>query len=203
MRVLIACEYSGTVRNAFGKLGHTAISCDIIPGERYLFEDSFGVHVTRDVLEVMGPGYDLMIAHPPCTYLSFAGNRHWFNPGRAEKREAALKFFFALYNAPIERICIENPMGVPHKIIACSQIVDPSMFGDAIHKRTCLWLKNLPLLVPTDLVEVKSVFFGSGLKMSGIDRLAKGVGNGPARRKARSKFFPGMAAAMADQWGVL
>jgi len=145
MRVLVACEFSGIVRDAFAAKGHDAWSCDILPTEKP------GNHIQGDVLEILNDGWDLMIAHPPCTYLSYAATRWWNDPGRIWKRIDALTFFAKLWTAPIGKICIENPMGCASPTIAkYSQIVQPYYWGDAESKRTCLWLKNLPLLKHID-----------------------------------------------------
>ncbi len=141
MKVLIACEYSGTVRDAFTARGHDAWSCDLLPTE------SPGNHYQGSVFDIIRNGWDLMIAHPPCTYLSYAATKYWNTPGRANKRIEALKFFNRVINARIQKICIENPLGCADAIIRKhDQIIDPYYFGDAHKKRTCLWLKNLPPL---------------------------------------------------------
>ena len=194
MKVLIACEYSGVVRDAFTKLGHQAMSCDIIP------TDVEGWHYQGNVLDVIGGGWDLMIAHPPCTYISNAGARHLYpnrilNKDRYHKGMEAVEFFMALYNAPIKMIAIENP--TPSKIFGLpnsSQTIQPYQFGHPFQKRTCLWLKNLPLLTPTNIVEHRES--------------TKVVGNwfnagGKDRQKNRAKTFQGIADAMAAQWGEL
>lgn len=140
LRVLVACEYSGVVRDAFIARGHRAVSCDLIPTE------SPGPHMVGDVLEVLD-GWDLMIAHPPCTYMAYAGAANWHDPGRAEKREQAFNFFMALYNAPIPRVCIENPHGYPRKAFRQpDQEIHPYYFGEPQLKRTCLWLRGLSKL---------------------------------------------------------
>ena len=139
MRVLVACEFSGRVRDAFAKRGHYAMSCDLLPSE------TPGNHYQGDVFDVIGDGWDLMIGHPPCTYLSYAGIAHWNNPGRLEKRLDALQFFAALWSAPINRICLENPKGCASPTIAkYTQEIQPFYFGDRDFKTTWLWLKNLP-----------------------------------------------------------
>ena len=195
MKVLIACEESQIVCKTFRESGHEAFSCDIL--------DCSGGHpewhIKGDVLEQLDKGWDLMIAHPPCTYLSYAGTRHWDNPGRAEKREKAMKFFLALANAPIEKICIENPLGYPSKAFRkYDQIINPFQFGHPERKRTCLWLKNLPLLISTEIVEPE--------KPHSVDKTTghKRYFTDGKHRKAinRSKTFPKIAKAMAKQWGV-
>lgn len=185
MKVLIACEFSGTVRDAFRKQGHEAWSCDILPTEVP------GPHIQGDVLEILDQGWDLMIAHPPCTYLCFAGIR-WNinNPERQAQTEEALEFFLKLWNAPIPQICIENPVGViPRRSgIKWSQMVSPWMFSHPEEKKTCLWLKGLPPLLPTQIMEERE------------SRLWK-LPPSKDRWKKRSVTYPGIAEAMASQWG--
>ena len=153
MKVLIACEYSGAVRDAFIKQGHDAMSCDILP------TDVTGPHYQGDVFDVINDGWDLMIAHPPCTYLAVSGNRWLYNKDgskneeRWRNREAGLDFVRALMDAPIERIAVENPVSViSSEIRKPDQIIQPWQFGDEAQKTTCLWLKNLPKLKPTKIV---------------------------------------------------
>jgi len=193
MKVLVACEYSGIVRDAFAAKGHDAWSCDILPTE------SPGNHFQGDVLEHLDKGWDLMIAHPPCTYLSNAGARFLYPKGKLNEDRYKLglkakKFFMQLYNAPIDKICVENP--ISSKIFALpkySQIIQPYEYGHPIQKRTCLWLKNLPELKPTNII-----FKRQSTKIPG-NWFNKG---GKDRQKNRSKFFDGFAQAMADQWGT-
>jgi hypothetical protein len=199
LKVLIACEYSGTVRNAFAELGHDVTSCDLLPGEIYLFENPKGKHYQGNVFDIINNGWDLMIGHPPCTYLSYAATKYWNVPGRAEKREESIEFFKALWNAPIEHICLENPLGYAQTWRQYDQIINPWQFGEPYNKRTCLWLKNLPLLEPTDIVKPKEFYYTSGAKMACTDVVGKG--GGEKRRKNRSKFWKGIASAMAQQWG--
>ena len=191
MKVLVACEFSGIVRDAFIARGHDAVSCDLLQTERP------GPHIQGDVLSVLGDGWDLMIAHPPCTYLSYVGNRHWDNPGRAEKREKAAEFFMALWNAPIHKICIENPLGYMSRVFARpTQTIHPYYFGDPALKRTCLWLKNLPPLeyAHSIIPRPKPIYH---LKTNGkAIHWTEAVKGG----HVRSKFWPGIANAMADQW---
>ncbi len=195
MRVLIACEYSGTVREAFRKRGHDAMSCDIIPTEIP------GPHYEGDIFDVLYEDWDLMIAHPPCTYLSNAGARHLYptkgqlNLERFQKGLEAKDFFMQLWRVPhIDKVCVENPISSkvfqmpPH-----SQEIQPYEYGHPLSKRTRLWLRNLPPLMPTDIVEktenchgAKGTWYNKG----GLDR-----------QKRRAKFFQGWADAMADQWG--
>jgi hypothetical protein len=191
MKVLIACEYSGVVRDAFIKRGHDAWSCDLLP------TDSSGPHIQGDVLEILNQGWDLMIAHPPCTHLAVSGAR-WFKNKQVEQKEA-LDFVRALLNAPINKIALENPISIiSTEVRQPDQIVQPWMFGHEMTKSTCLWLKNLPLLVPTNIV-------GKGKKH--ITKSGKSIPewyNLPEtkdRWKKRSKTFEGFAKAMAEQWG--
>jgi len=193
MKVLIACEYSGTVRDAFTKKGHEAISCDIIPTE------SPGKHIQDDVLNHLYKDWDLIIAHPPCTYLSNAGARHLYpkgklNQSRYKKGLEAKKFFMCFYNLDC-KVAIENP--IPSTIFELpkyNQVVQPYEYGHPFQKKTCLWLKDLPKLKPT-----KIVFERESTKIPG-NWYNKG---GKERQKNRAKFFSGIAEAMADQWGSL
>jgi len=182
MRVLIACEFSGIVRDAFAAKGHEAVSCDLLPTE------SDGFHTEGDVLDILVDGYwDLMIAHPPCTYLAVSGAK-WFKD-RQKEQEEALRFIQALMDAPIDKICIENPIGViSTKIRKPDQIIQPWQFGHGETKATCLWLKNLPPLVPTDIVEGRE------------GRIHK-MPPSKDRGKLRSITYQGIANGMAEQWG--
>ena len=201
MKVLIACEYSGIVRDAFKACGHDAWSCDILPTE------SKGNHIQGDVLEVLDDGWDLMIGHPPCTYLSYAGTRHWNNEGRLENRLKALEFFGKLWLAPIGKICLENPKGCASPTIAkYSQEIQPYYFGDDALKTTWLWLKNLPKL----RYKLEEDLFSTKTGISKPEPLSIQE-NGKKRyfsdskircQKKRSKFWPGIARAMAEQWGM-
>jgi len=198
MRVLIACEYSGTVRDAFRARGHDAVSCDLLP------TDAPGPHHQGPVQDIISDSWDLMIAHPPCTYLSVSG-MHWTTRGLRDPQltEDALEFVRLLMGAPVPRIAIENPVSViSTRIRKPDQIVTPSQFGHDASKKTCLWLKGLPLLRPTQLVEPRII---GGRKRwgnqtdSGQNRLSPS----PDRWKIRSATYAGIAAAMADQWGSL
>jgi hypothetical protein len=203
MRVLVACEYSGIVRDAFIARGHDAMSCDLLDTERP------GPHYVGDVRDVLYDGWDLMIAHPPCTYLSYAGTRHWNTPGRISKRLDALEFFRMLWEAPIDKICLENPKGCASPVIAkYSQEIQPYYFGDSSIKTTWLWLKNLPLLVHvngeddlfdnnTHVNKPEPVYIDNGGKARHFTEAMKGTD----RAKDRAKTFQGIADAMADQWG--
>lgn len=196
MRVLVACEYSGAVRDAFRARDHDAMSCDLLP------TDVDGPHYQGDVFDVIGDGWDLMVAHPPCTYLSSSG-LHWNGrvEGRAAKTEDALAFVRALLDAPIPRIAVENPIGcIGTRIRKADQTIQPHQFGDDASKATCLWLKGLPHLTPTAHVPGRAVNGKprwANQTDSGQNRLAPSVD----RWKLRSATFPGIAAAMADQWG--
>ncbi len=204
-RVLVACEFSGTVRDAFAALGHDAWSCDILPSE------SPGNHIEGCVLSVLDQDWDLIVAHPPCTYLSYAGTRHWNNPGRAEKREDALAFFMKCYNAPARRVAVENPVGYANTVFRKpDQVIDPYFFGDRERKRTALWLRNLPPLIHVrsdDLISIAThcpppepkyfLYNGKAVHWCAAQSGAKD------RQKKRSRFWPGIANAMAQQWGAL
>lgn len=202
MKILIACEYSGAVRDAFIKQGHDVMSCDLLP------TDSSGPHYQGSVFDVINDGWDMMIAHPPCTYLAVSGNRWLYNKDKSrneerwKNREEGLDFVRALMNAPIEKIAIENPVScISSEIRKPDQIIQPWQFGDEAQKTTCLWLKNLPKLKPTKIVgKGEIVTFKSGKRMSKwmceAFRLPKAE-----RQKLRSKTFQGIADAMADQWG--
>jgi hypothetical protein len=180
MRVLVACEYSGIVRDAFAALGHDAWSCDLLPTER------LGNHIHGDVLQHLHRKWDLMIAHPPCTHLAVSGAR-WFKDKQPEQVEA-LDFVRRLMDAPIPRIAIENPISIiSSRIRKPDQIIQPWQFGHGETKATCLWLKNLPKLVPTNIVEGREA------------RIHK-MPPGPDRWKERSRTYQGIATAMATQW---
>lgn len=203
MKILVACEYSGVVRDAFTAKGHDAMSCDILPTE------SPGPHYQGDVMDIINDGWDMMIGHPPCTYISYVGTMFWNDKGRVYKRLEALKFFADLWEAPIEKICLENPKCCASPTIAkYSQEIQPFYFGDPAYKTTWLWLKNLPKLIHSEndtLFETKThcdppapIYIDSnGKKRHFVDTM----GGGKDRAKNRAKFWPGIAKAMADQWG--
>ena len=183
MKILVACEFSGIVREAFNKLGHDATSCDLLETEIP------GFHIKDDVLKHLNKKWDLMIAHPPCTYLAVSGAR-WFKDRKHEQNEA-LEFVYMLAHTNIPRVCIENPIGVISSFWRKpDQIVQPWMFGHGETKATCLWLKNLPKLQPTNIVDGRE---GRVWKES----------PGPNRWKNRSRTYQGIAEAMAFQWGAL
>ena len=182
MRVLVACEYSGVVRDAFIARGHQAMSCDLLPTE------SPGNHYLGDVRDLFAPGlWDMMICHPPCTHLSVSGAR-WFKDKLPEQAEA-LDFVRLLLGADIPRIALENPVSIiSSRVRKPDQIIQPWQFGHGETKATCLWLKGLPKLRPTNVVE-------------GREARVHKMPPGPDRWKERSRTFAGIAAAMADQWG--
>lgn len=181
MRVLVACEYSGRVRDAFIARGHDAMSCDLLP------TDQPGLHYQGDVRDVLGDGWDMMVAHPPCTHLAVSGAR-WFKDKQQEQAEA-LEFVRLLLDAPIDKIALENPVSIiSSKIRKPDQIIQPWQFGHGETKATGLWLKNLPKLRPTNIVEGRE---------ARIHRLPPS----DDRWKIRSTTFEGIAEAMAEQWG--
>lgn len=197
MKILIACEFSGIVRDAFIAKGHQAISCDILPSE------SSGPHHQGFLEDYLGSGseWDLIIAHPPCTYLSYAATKYWNQPGREIKREQAHNFFMMIASRECPKICIENPVGYMNVVYRKpDQIIHPWQFGHSANKRTCLWLKGLPKLIPTNIVEKPTPTYVD--KVSGKKRyFTDAISGGKKGQKLRSKTFPGIAQAMADQWG--
>lgn len=210
LNVLIACEFSGAIRNEFRKLGHNAFSCDIVPSI-----DNSQYHYQCDVRNVLNAyEWDLLIAHPPCTYLTLAGNR-WFKPEYADKyptrqqdRQDAIDFFMELYNAPIPHIAVENPIGImSSQFRKADQIIQPWQFGDPFQKSTCLWLKNLPKLEHTNVVD-KGEFMEWTCKKTGrIKRQPKWYADAfqktkdpVERQKIRNTTFPGIAKAIAEQF---
>ena len=202
MKVLVACEFSGVVRDAFAARGHDAWSCDLLPS------DKPGPHYQCDVRDVIGLGWGLMIAHPPCTYLCSSG-MHWTARGLRDPKltEDALEFVRALLGAPVHRIALENPVGaISTRIRKPDQSIQPWQFGHDASKRTCLWLKNLPLLKPTKIVDGRVV--GEDKRGWTIVRWANQTDSGqnrlgpsPTRWAERSVTYAGIAEAMADQWG--
>jgi site-specific DNA-cytosine methylase len=195
MKVLVACEFSGIVREAFAKRGHDAWSCDLLPTEIP------GQHIQGDVLPILNQDWDLVIAHPPCTYLAVVANREFLNnPERWEKRLSAMKFVYALMNAPIRKIAIENPKSVISSHMGkASQIIQPYMFGEPATKETHLWLKNLPNLKPTKIIEPVTIKYKH--TASGFSEYPVLWAKGNRDSKERSKTFQGIANAMAEQWG--
>jgi hypothetical protein len=215
MRVLIGCECSGRIRDAFQRLGHDAWSCDKSPSE------TVGSHLQCDLLSILGEGWDLMIAHPDCTYLSNSGVlrlvkgklgvKTWLargcpmdqiNPERWALLNESAKFFRRLLDAKIPRIAIENPVmhGYGKHLIGCgdpSQTIQPYEFGDPESKRTCLWLKNLPLITPTNVLPLPECGHWNNQTPTGQNKL----GPSPTRKADRARTYHGIANAMADQWG--
>lgn len=194
LRVLVACEFSGTVRDAFSTRGWDAWSCDILPSERP------GNHFQCDVREVLNDRWDLLIAHPPCTYLAVSG-LHWNKrvPGRDTLTEEALDFVRLLMSAPIMRIAVENPVScISTRIRKPDQIIQPWWFGDDASKKTCLWLKGLPLLTETNRLPGDGSTRRANQTASGQNRLPPG----PDRQRERSRTYQGIANAMAAQWGA-
>ena len=198
----MACEFSGIVREAFKAKGHDAWSCDLLPTEIP------GQHIQGDVLEVLNNGWDLMIGFPPCTFISYAGAAHWNNPGRVFKRLEALHFFAELWEASIDKICLENPKSCASPVIAkYSQEIQPYYFGDEHLKTTWLWLKNLPSLQWSDVDNLFNNQTSTGkprpLSIDNTDRQKKRYFTDSKTRdpKERAKFWPGIAKAMAEQWG--
>lgn len=197
-RVLVACEFSGVVRRAFAARGHDAWSCDLLPSE-----DRSNHHIVGDVRDILGDGWELIVAHPPCTRLCNSGVR-WLSvppPGRTLEEmwadlDAGAELFSACWNAPVDRVAVENPVMHRHakarivNYVEPAQSIQPWQFGHGETKRTCLWLRNLPPLVPTDIV-------------AGREQRVHRMPPSPDRWRERSRFFPGIARAMADQWGGL
>ena len=189
MRVLVACEFSGVVRRAFRKKGHAAWSCDLLPAE-----DGSPHHIKNDVVNVLFDGWDLLIAHPPCTRLCNSGVRWLHERNLWDDLQSACDMFSILWNAPIPMRCIENPVMHKHakqrirNYQPFAQSIQPWQFGHGECKRTCLWLHNLPCLVPTEIVP-------------GRDKRVHRMPPSEDRWKHRSRFYPGIAKAMADQWG--
>jgi hypothetical protein len=198
MKVLVACEYSGRVRDAFLKKGHDAMSCDLLPSESFM-----GQHYQGNVFDIIDDGWDLMIAHPPCTYLTVAANKYFLNnPERWQQRLDAMMFVYRLMNADIHKIAIENPKGViTSHIRKADQYIQPYWFGCPEPKMTGLWLKNLPKLDPTNIVEPEYVLYNSKRTKSGKSRYGSFGKLGSGKGKERSLTYQGIANAMADQWG--
>jgi site-specific DNA-cytosine methylase len=207
MRVLVACEFSGVVRSAFYAKGHDAWSCDLLPTE------DNGPHIQGDVRDVLNQGWDLMIAHPPCTHLAVSGAR-WFRAKQADGRQqAGIEFFLALAATGIPKIAMENPIGIMSRHFRKpDQVIQPFQFGHEVQKATCLWLKGLPLLMPTKIVDRGIIYIDPrGNKHGGefTNRAKRGYSSlmllprNTERWKIRSRTFEGIAQAMAEQWGGL
>lgn len=183
LRVLVACEYSGAVRDAFRALGHDAMSCDLLP------TDAPGPHYEGDVRDVLDYPWDLAIFHPPCTHLSVSGARHFAEKRKDGRQQSAVSFFMMLARAPIPKIAIENPVCIMSSLWRKpDQVIQPWQFGHGETKATCLWLKNLPKLTPTRIVD-------------GREARVHKMPPGPDRWKERSRTYAGIAEAMAAQWG--
>ncbi len=213
MKVLIACEFSGIVREAFAKKGHDTWSCDLLPSEIP------GQHIQDDVLKHLNDGWDMMIAHPPCTFLAVSGTSWFYHPedkhlpkefrrphplypNRRNDQQKAIKFFMHLINAPINKIAVENPIGIMStKYRKPDQIIHPYMFGHEASKPTCFWLKTLPKLIPTSIVN------GGEFKTCKSGKRGAAwnwwLPRTPDRWKIRSRTFAGIANAMSDQWSLL
>lgn len=201
MRVLVGCEYSGRVRDAFIAAGHEAMSCDLLDTE------APGPHYKGDVFDVVGDGWDLAIFHPPCTYLSRSG-MHWTSRGLRDPQltEDALEFVQRLLQAPIPKIALENPVGaISVRVRKPDQIIQPYMFGDDASKKTCLWLKGLPKLEPTAYVQPRLVTLCGATYHRWANQTDRGqdrASHSADRWKVRSATYPGIASAMAQQWGA-
>lgn len=183
LKVLIACEYSGRVRDAFAKLGHFAMSCDLLPS------DAPGLHYQGDVFDVIDQGWDIMIAHPPCTHLAVSGARHFAAKQASGVQQEALEFVRRLLDAPVAKIALENPISIiSSRIRKPDQIIQPWQFGHGETKATCFWLKGLPELLSTEIV-------------SGREARVHRIPPSPDRWKLRSTTYQGIADAMAAQWG--
>lgn len=198
MKILIACEFSGVVREAFKKKGHDVWSCDILPS------DIYGKHYQGDVFDIIGNGWDMMIAHPPCTHLATSGAR-WFAEKRKDGRQQnGIDFFIKLANVSIDKIAIENPVGIMSAHYKNpDQYIQPYEYGHPYTKKTCLWLKNLPLLRQTNIVEpvYKKNDDGSDYKTGQGWRMSNEHFNTYRNGNLRSITLQGWADAMADQWG--
>jgi hypothetical protein len=199
VKILVACEYSGRVRDAFRAAGHDAWSCDLLPCDA-----DPAYHIQGDVVPLLGQGWDLMVAHPPCTYLCSSG-LHWNKrvEGRQAKTEAALDFVRTLLSCPIPRVAIENPVGcISTRIRKPDQTIQPWQFGHDASKATCLWLKGLPLLRPGAIISPRMVA-GRPRWANQTDSGQNRLGPSTDRWKIRSETYSGIATAMAQQWGIL
>ena len=199
MKILVACEYSGRVRDAFRAAGHDAWSCDLLPCDA-----DPAYHIQGDIVPLLGQGWDLMVAHPPCTYLCSSG-LHWNKrvDGRQAKTEAALDFVRTLLSCPIPRVAIENPVGcISTRIRKPDQTIQPWQFGHDASKATCLWLKGLPLLRPGAIISPRMVA-GRPRWANQTDSGQNRLGPSTDRWKIRSETYSGIATAMAQQWGTL
>jgi len=200
MKVLVACEYSGTVRDAFIKRGHEAMSCDLLP------TDVPGPHYQGSVLDILGDGWDLMVAHPPCTHLAVSGSRHFAAKIADGRQQQGIDFFMALANATIPKIAVENPVCImSSRWRKPDQIIQPWQFGHPESKKTCLWLKGLQPLIPTKILPLPDSGHWNNQTKDGQNKLmvdGKWIGfNDKRTAHLRSKTYQGIADAMAEQWG--
>jgi site-specific DNA-cytosine methylase len=204
MKILIACEYSGTVRDAFAAIGHDVISCDLLPSEKP------GKHYQGDVFDIINDGFDMMIAFPPCTHLAMSGAKHFEKKRQDGRQQLGIDFFMLFTKTKIPKVCIENPIGIMSTNYRKPyQIINPYDFGDAARKPTCLWLNGLPKLQSTNLGDAP--LFGEALDRGEFHTTKSGkvlpawynLPPSPDRGKKRSKFFQGIANAMANQWGKI
>ena len=193
MKVLVACERFGAVRSAFRVIGIDAWSCDTSDDI-----DLSPFHIKGDVLDILDDGWDMMIAHPPCTHLSVSGAHLWKKKREDGRQQAAMEFFSRLYEADIPRICVENPVGIMTRVYGKPQYIQPWQFGHLEAKKTGLWLKGLPELVPTDIMDKPECGYWENQTPSGQNKL------GPSKDRAmkRAKTYAGVALAMAQQWGM-
>lgn len=205
MMFLVACEESQRVCIAFRERGHEAYSCDLVPCSGGHPE----WHIQADAREIIKIKWDIIIAHPPCTYLSNAGARWLYaggtlNEERYQQGLEGKEFFMEMLNADCQRICVENPIpSSVYELPPCTQFVQPYEYGEPWSKKTCLWLKGLPPLIPTDIVPDHKTFISSGSYSKTHDPKYKGESRKGGSAKSRSKTFPGIARAMAEQWGCL
>ena len=198
MRVLVACEFSGTVRDAFIRGGHEAMSCDLLPTELP------GPHYQGNVFDIIEDGWDLMIAHPPCTHLAVSGARHFAKKREDGRQQEAIEFFMMLARAKIPCYAIENPIGIMSNIWRKpDQIIQPYEYGHETTKATCLWLKGLPLLKPTNIVDKGAIWTAKSGKRMSQWFYETSLLRPKEREKMRNKTFDGIAQAMADQWGCV
>jgi len=203
MKILIACEFSGTVRDAFIKAGHDAVSCDIEP------TDVPGPHYQGDMFDIINDGWDMMIAFPPCTHLAVSGAAHFAKKIADGRQQQGIDFFLKVVNANIPKIAVENPIGIMSNIYRKpDQIIQPWQYGNEAQKSTCLWLRNLPKLQPTNIVDKGKFFEWVDKKTGKVKRQPQWFyeafrKNPKERAKIRNKTFQGIADAMADQWGKL
>lgn len=197
MRVLIACEFSGTVRDAFIKVGHDAMSCDLEPTE------ALGPHYQGNVLDIINDNWDMMVAFPPCTHLAVNGARHFEQKRKDGRQQQGIEFFLKMVKANIPKIAVENPIGIMSNIYKqATQIIQPYEYGHGTTKATCLWLKGLPMLKPTNIVDKGEVWTAKSGKRMSKWFYDSSLLSPKEREKMRNKTFQGIADAMADQWSL-